>query len=166
MSDNPYESPSADGKLSIEKTPARGAGLIRWLVVGAILMVLVSLLLPARRTATVAARRNTCTNHLKQIAFALLNYQEVYGSLPPAHTVDAAGKPLHSWRVLILPFMEEAALYDKIDLAKPWDDPANREAFETTISGYECPSTDGPPAHTTYLAVATTGGCFQPGQPR
>ena len=72
-----------------------------------------------------------CANNLKQIALALRNYESVYHALPPAYTVDAEGKPLHSWRTLILPYLEQQALYDKIDLSKPWDDPANKEAYET-----------------------------------
>ena len=45
-----------------------------------------------------------CVNNLKQIALALHNYEEVYKVLPPAYTVDAQGRPLHSWRTLILPY--------------------------------------------------------------
>ena len=108
-------------------------------VVG-ILALLIALLLPASRGSREAARRMQCSNHLKQIALALQNYADTYGCLPPAHTVDAEGKPLHSWRTLILPFMEQKELYDQIDLSKPWDDPANEKAMKTKISYYVCPS--------------------------
>ena len=70
-------------------------------------------------------------------------------ALPPAYTVDAEGKPLHSWRTLILAFLEQEPLYRKIDLSKPWDDPANKEAFDTSLSFvYGCPSADLPTTHT------------------
>jgi hypothetical protein len=57
-------------------------------------------------------------------------------------------------------------LYEKIDLSKPWDDPANRQAYESEVPAYRCPSADSPRSHTTYLAVVAPGGCFQPTKPR
>src|SRR5262245_3382414 len=65
------------------------------------------LLLPAVSVAREPARRMQCLNNLKQIALALHNYDATYGSLPPAYIADASGKPMHSWRVLILPFLEQ-----------------------------------------------------------
>src|SRR4051812_12260530 len=65
-----------------------------------------ALLLPAVRYSKPAAYRNSCASKLKQIALALHTYADVYHALPPAYTVDAAGKPLHSWRTLILPYMD------------------------------------------------------------
>jgi hypothetical protein len=108
----------------------------------------------------------SCDNHLKQIGFGLLQYEDRYGALPPAYTVDADGKPLHSWRTLILPFMEQEELYKQIDLSKPWDDPANMAAFDISLRIYRCPNAKCPPNHTTYLAIAVPGGCFRPGEPR
>ena len=108
----------------------------------------------------------SCQNNLRQIAIALHNYHDEFGCLPPAYTVDADGKPLHSWRTLILPFNEQKALYDKIDLSKPWDDPANKAAYETNVPMYQCPSARAPQGDTTYLAVACPGGCFLPTAPR
>ena len=141
--------------------------LIELLVVLVIVAALIALLLPARRQARDSARRSTCKNNLKQIGLALHNYAETYGAFPPAYTVDANGKPLHSWRTLILPFVEQAPLYAKIDLTKPWDDPVNVEAAQSMPhSVYKCPSVDAPPGFTTYLAVTGPGSCFQPGQPR
>ena len=57
------------------------------------------------------ARRANCSGHLSQLALALHNYVSVHGVLPPAHIDDENGRPMHSWRVLILPFIEEQALY-------------------------------------------------------
>ena len=62
---------------------------------------------------------------LKQLTIGLLNYQEAYGSLPPAYTVDEKGNRLHSWRVLILPYIGLEDLYKKIRLNEPWDSPWN-----------------------------------------
>jgi type II secretory pathway pseudopilin PulG len=166
MSSNPYESPDTLGERPLRPTRFLGFRLVELLVVIAVIGVLVALLLPNVRFSGEAARRAQCSNNLKQIALALLNYQEVYHALPPAYTVDAEGKPLHSWRTLILPFMEQQSLYEKIDLAKPWDDPANQFAYETRLEAYECPSANCPPKHTIYLAVVAPNGCFQPAEPR
>ncbi len=69
--------------------------------------ILAGLLLPAVQAAREAARRVQCSNNLKQIGLALHNYNAAYKSLPPPYTVDANGQKLHSWRTLILPFIEQ-----------------------------------------------------------
>ena len=127
--------------------------------------ILITLLLPAMRSG-VSPTRAQCDNNLRNIGFALHAYDSVYHSLPPAHTVDAQGKPLHSWRTLILPYLEQKPLYDKIDLSKPWNDPANRAAYETVVSVYSCPSMDCPENHTAYFAVVGSHGCFRATRPR
>lgn len=127
--------------------------LIELLVVIAILVMLVALLLPAVRSAREPARRNQCINQLKQIALALHNYADANGSLPPAYTVDEEGNRLHSWRTLLLPYVEQQALYDTIDLTKPWDDPANDKARETIVDAFLCPSCPGVETLTTYQTV-------------
>src|SRR5688572_17568592 len=133
MSANPYESPETPSEPVQPATGRRGFRLVELLVVIGLIGLLAALLLPARRSATEAARRMSCANNLRQIGIALHNYQDEFGCLPPAYTVDAAGKPLHSWRTLILPFAEQKALYDKIDLSKPWNDPANRAAYAMNV---------------------------------
>jgi type II secretory pathway pseudopilin PulG len=165
MTTNPYESPEA---LII---PARQRTnwpklIVQSLVVIAILAVLGALLLPVSRLGSrvgsrEAARRAGCANNLRNISLALQNYESTYGCLPPAYTVDESGKPLHSWRTLILPFLEQKALYDQIDLSKPWDDPANRAAYETSPRIYDCPSSTAGKGKTTYFAVVAPGGCFK-----
>jgi hypothetical protein len=94
------------------------------------------------------------------------NYVDQWHALPPAYTVDADGKPLHSWRTLILPYLDQAELYKKIDRSKPWDDPANAEARNTNIYAYRCPSTNCPPSHTTYMAIVAPGSCLRSAEPR
>lgn len=86
--------------------------------------------------------------------------------MPPAYTVDANGKPLHSWRTLLLPYLDEAPLYKTIDLSKAWDAPVNAEICKTTPSVFKCPEADYPEGHTKYLAVVATGGCFLPTKSR
>lgn len=128
--------------------------------------VAVALMLPAVSRTREVPRRSQCKNHLKQIGLALHNYHDDYRAFPPAYTVDADGKPLHSWRTLILPYLDQKPLYNTIDLTKPWDDPVNAHALETRVEVYHCPSTSHPGAHTVYLANASQSGCFRPGLSR
>ena len=71
--------------------------------------------------------RAQTVNNLKQIGLALQNYQSVYGRLPPPYVADAEGKPLYSWRVLILPFLEAEPLYAEFHLDEPWSSPHNAQ---------------------------------------
>ena len=76
-------------------------------IVVLVLLLLFACLLPGVVShARPAARRMQCGNNIKQLCLALHNYHDHYGSFPPAITYDAAGVPLHSWRVLLLPWLE------------------------------------------------------------
>jgi Protein of unknown function (DUF1559) len=86
-----------------------------------------------------AAARSQCTNNLKQIGLAMHNYHAVHKTFPPAYTVDKAGKPLLSWRVLILPYLEQDALYKEFHLDEPWDSDHNRALIDRIPSTYRCP---------------------------
>ena len=88
------------------------------------------------REAAVSARSQ---NNLKQIAIALHNHEAAYGYLPPAAVVDKDGKPLYSWRVLLLPFMEQDALFRKWKLDEPWDSPNNKLLSETVVKVFADP---------------------------
>ena len=87
-----------------------------------------------------AAYRSQCICPLAQIRHALLNYHDVCGSLPPAYVPDANGKPMHSWRVLILPFLEERDVYARSDFHEPWNGPNNRRLADKIRSElFQCP---------------------------
>jgi hypothetical protein len=133
--DNPYDPLSV--QIAPENpTPRSASRFVGFIVVAAILLILVGLMLPAVRTPRHAAGRMQCTNNPKQISLALHNYHSKYRSFPPAFTVDDKGNRLHSWRTLILPFMEQSALYDTIDLSVPWSDPVNHEATKVPVLLY------------------------------
>jgi type II secretory pathway pseudopilin PulG len=157
MTTNPYQSPETESNL-----PKRSMNWLRYtvrlVVVVAILGMLVAVLLPARRTGVrEAARRMQCSNHLKQIGRALQNYHDDYRSFPPAYFADAEGKPIHSWRVLILPYMEQKSLYDKYSFSEPWDGPNNSKLHSEVLQVYGCPSRTGRPrSETSYVAVRGT----------
>lgn len=90
-------------------THRHGFSVIKICLAIAIVAISVALFLPATRNVRPAAYRSQCKNNLKQIGLALHNYHDEYQAFPPAYTVDADGKPLHSWRTLILPYMEQKA---------------------------------------------------------
>lgn len=110
------------------------------------------LLLPAVRSSPAAARRMQCSNNMKQIVLALHNYYDQYQQFPPAYVADAQGKPMHSWRVLILPYIEEQTRYDKYRFDEPWNGPNNRQLLEPMPALFRCPSQANSPC-TDYLAV-------------
>ncbi len=111
------------------------------------------------------AHRSHCKNNLEAIGRALHMYHEAFKVLPPAYTVDANGEPLHSWRTLILPYLDELALYQTIDLSKPWNDPANANAYATPVRAYAC-SSHGPYTNTNYSAIVNPGTCIRVGVSR
>ncbi|MCL2116944.1 MAG: DUF1559 domain-containing protein [Planctomycetaceae bacterium] len=122
--------------------------------------VAVALLLPAVQASREAARRMQCTNHIKQIVLALHTYHDAQRCFPPVMTADANGKPLHSWRVLILPYIEQAALYEAIRLDEPWDSEYNSRFHNLMISAYQCPSANSPMPGMTSYSVVVGKECF------
>ena len=102
----------------------KGSGLaITGIVLGAFgsLFMTAALLLPAVQSAREAARRAQCVNNLKQIGLAMHNFHAQKNHFPAAAIVDKAGKPLLSWRVAILPYIEQESLYQQFHLDEPWD---------------------------------------------
>ena len=102
------------------------------------------------------SRRETCGYHLKSSAIALSNYNDTYGSLPPAHLKNQDGESVLSWRVCT----SDIVFYDidyreEYDFSLPWNDPANN-FLDAPRSGFQCPSrhVDG---RTTTDYVAVTG---------
>ncbi|MBQ9811837.1 MAG: DUF1559 domain-containing protein [Thermoguttaceae bacterium] len=100
------------------------------------------LLVPAADAFGQANERVNCVVNTKLTTLALLRYQADHGTLPPAFTVDENGKPLHSWRVLILPYLgeENKALYDQIRLDEPWDSDYNKRFHAHAPKIFQCPS--------------------------
>jgi prepilin-type processing-associated H-X9-DG protein len=130
-----------------------------------IIAVLAALLLPAVQAAREAARRAQCVNNLKQIGRAMHNYESSYGSLPPAAITDKDGKPLLSWRVAILPYIEHAELYGRFKFDEPWDSPHNKALLSEMPLSYRCPSErlDDPnePGMTTYKVIVGPTSLFE-----
>lgn len=138
---------------------AVAACLVLFLVCGG---VLVALLLPAVQAAREAARRTQCNNNLKQIALAFHNYNDTHGTFPPAYIPDEDGKPMHSWRVLILPFLEYGPIYDQYNFDEPWNSPGNRAVANTPIPVFSCPSSPDSVGSTgtNYMVITGSGTVF------
>ena len=121
------------------------------------------LILPAVQSAREASRRTACTNNLKQIGLALHNFAADNPRLPPAATADAEGKPLLSWRVAILPYLGESALYNQFKQDEPWDGPSNSKLIAAMPKAFACPSapSSAPAGSTTYRAVVGKGAGFE-----
>jgi hypothetical protein len=105
--------------------------------------------------------------HLEQLALAFYHYHDTYGRYPPAYLPDANGKPMHSWRVLILPFLNESGVYEKYDFSEPWNGPNNRELADRIFHGmFQCPS--GPhymnSPVTDYVVIVGSGTPFPGGR--
>lgn len=109
-----------------------------------------------------AAARSRSANNLKQIGLALHNYHDTYGVLPAAAIVDKKGKPLLSWRVAILPFIEQDNLYKQFKLDEPWDSEHNKALAETVVKVFQLPYGDSKPGITHYRAFVGNGAAFDP----
>ena len=121
--------------------------------------------LPAVGGARDAAKHNSSVNYQKHISLALLNFESVYGAFPAGYSADAEGKPLLSWRVHILPYVDEQALYDQFHLDEPWDSPHNKKLIEQMPEAYRSPHSKAKAGKTTYLGVGGADGIFVRPQP-
>jgi len=117
------------------------------------------LCVPLIQSAREAARRASCQGlRLGIIEMALVYYHDKYGCFPPAYIADKQGKPMHSWRVLILPFLGYDDLYKKYDFSEPWNGPKNSLLAKEMPPYYRCPSvTNSNLQVTNYVAVVGPG---------
>ena len=99
---------------------------IELVVVIVVILVMIALLWPAVSSARGPARRMQCSNHLKLFGLATHTYHDVYKTLPPAQLLDSDGNALQSWRVLLLPYMEQQEWYEKWHWDEAWNSDHNK----------------------------------------
>ena len=116
------------------------------------------LFLPWMMNSMPVSGRPQCSNNLKQIGLAIHNYHDVYKCLPAAVLTDENDRPMRSWRVAILPFAEQAPIYDMYDPNEPWDSPVNSVLLEFSLSTYCCPDDYAlAPGETSYVMIVGEG---------
>lgn len=121
------------------------------------------LLLPCAREGGIREidARMTSGFRIKGIGRALHDYHAVHKKLPPAVIRDKDGKPLYSWRVALLPFLEQDALYWRLHLDEPWDNPHNKGLLEPTPPCYALGWPEEPPGTTCYQVFTGPGTAFE-----
>jgi hypothetical protein len=138
------------------------ASLVHLVLVVLCLMCLIGPVLSTPMSVHEAARRAVCANNLHEIAAALQAYHRVNGRFPPACIADKNGKVMHSWRVLLLPFLDsDVTLYQAYKFSESWDGPNNTK-LAVPVPIYDCPSNGRswmtPPFETSYVALVGPKG--------
>jgi hypothetical protein len=101
--------------------------------------LLIALLFPTvQQSGFGEASRYQCKHNLKMIGLALHNYHDRYGCFPPVCIRDKTGRPLHSWRVLLLPFLDQQTLYNEYRFDEPWDGPHNTRLASRVGAIFNC----------------------------
>ena len=121
----------------------------------------VAALLPAVSSARGAARRAHSMNNLRQLAISLHQHEAAQGAFPAGYSADEKGKPLLSWRVHILPYIEHQELYDQFHLNEPWDSPHNKKLIDKMPAVFRSAASKAKkPGMTNYLGVGGADGIF------
>lgn len=154
--------PSPGGAVAPRKSSGMSVGAIVAAVFLAMFFVIGILLalLPPMCPARGAARRAQSMHNLMQIGTAMNSYESANRFLPAAYTTDKSGKPLLSWRVAILPYIEQQGLYQQFKQDEPWDSPHNKRLIEKIPADYRSPSSNAAPGMTNYLTVRGNNTAF------
>ncbi|MDP6557555.1 MAG: DUF1559 domain-containing protein [Pirellulaceae bacterium] len=110
------------------------------LAAGAAIGLVVAFLFPALGIARNLAHSHNCDQNLTRIGLALQAYESEQGTLPPAFIPGPDGKPMHSWRVLLLPYLDEHGLYGNYDFSQPWDSAHNQQLATRMPRVFACPA--------------------------
>lgn len=152
--------------------PQRGSGNAVWIVLVVLLVVgflgclacagvAAALLLPAVTAARSTAQERASENYARQLAFALNLQATQEGGFEGAAWVPPGGTEPISWRVAVLPWLDQSPLRKAYDDSKPWDDPANRPLLEQMPEVFRSPRATGPEGATSYVVVAGQGTVFE-----
>lgn len=132
-------------------------GFIGLCVVGFVLA-----LIPAEKRMGHPAR-TPCLNNLRQLGLAMQNYSASKMRLPYAYISDDDGKPIHSWRVSLLPFIGQENLYNEYSFDEPWDGPNNSKLHSIVVPAYYCPdkiTAEADVFRASYVVVTGEGTAF------
>ncbi len=127
-----------------------------------VLLIVLSLFWP--RMTDRGSRRTYCQNNMREIAQVILTYQNKNGRLPPPYVADENGKPLYSWRVLILPYLERGDIAALWKFDEPRDSPNNKPLSDTYLDVFRCFSDVGDGTRkplTNYVAVVGPGTAWE-----
>jgi len=105
-----------------------------------VLVAAVAVVWPAIQNQRDVASSSKCSGHLSMLSLAMHNYHAAHGHFPPAYVLGPDGKPWHSWRVLLLPDIEQDKLYKDYNFNEPWDGPNNSKLQARMPKHYACPS--------------------------
>ena len=115
-----------------------GFTLIELLVVIAIFSILIALIVPAVQSAREAARRTGCQNNLRQIGVALNNFESAHRTYPPGR--DAHQNHHHSWATAVLPYLDQASVFQQYDYDHAWNHAVNVPVIKSDVPVFLCPS--------------------------
>lgn len=130
--------------------------LIHLLVAMGVISVMLAVLVPLYRMARAQRLRHESVMNLKMIAIGLHNYHDTFFTFPPAYQCDASGKPAHSWRVPIVPFLESGPFASNYNFAEPWNGP-NNSKLSTTFPHFRAPGDRTNSPFTSYVAITGPG---------
>jgi hypothetical protein len=148
--------------IAFHKAKSLWDGILNFILVfvGVFFIVIVPLtiLLPWVKCDPEPGRYSACSNNLQQIGQALRNYECENKHFPPVFTMSPEGKPLQSWLVEILPYMDYEGIYDSLKKEEPWDSSYNSQVF-CPIKEYRCPSANDNPKslQCNYVAIIGPG---------
>ncbi len=129
----------------------RGFTLVDLLVVVGIIGILVGMLIPAVQVVREAGRRTVCSNNLRNLGLAALNFESANNAFPHGSSFRLS----HSWNSALLPFLDQEDAYESVDVEVPSDDPLNRDIASTIFSVFSCPSSDKDfPGKTDYCGIS------------
>jgi prepilin-type processing-associated H-X9-DG protein len=131
------------------------ANAIAWSVAGLIrvILLLVMLLPPVCVIPKFVADRTQCRSNLRVLGIAMHAYHDAFGSFPPAYLADRNGRPMHSWRVLLLPFMDHRDLYQTYRFDEPWNGLHNQLLASRMPEEFRCPADTDSRSDTSYFVV-------------
>jgi hypothetical protein len=153
----------SENEIGPSASESAGHHKIRWGAWSAVAIACVAIAAVALIWQSISrsvANAAACTENIKKIVLAMHEYHDTNMQFPPAYFADRAGRPIHSWRVLLLPFLGEKRLYDQYRFDEPWDGPHNRELAAQMPAVFRCPADRGDATNTSYLVVTGEGTVF------